>query len=85
MIEGGRSRLKLIVSVALSMVPRQLRRRYSEKLNIISDPAKDEIAEGVAHSVSQSFDLTEKPVEYGPPLGSLRDSKGPKRPTENNE
>ena len=74
------NRLKLIVSVALSMVPRHLRRQYSEKLNINSDPATDEIAERVARSVSQSFDLTEKPVEYGPPLGSLDDSKGAREP-----
>ena len=70
MAEDVANRLKLIVAVALSMVPRSVRRRYSEKLSLLSDPAKDVIAERITASVAQSFDLTERQVEYGPPLGS---------------
>ncbi len=60
----------MIVSVALAMVPRGLRRRYSDKLTLVADTAKDKIADAVADSVLASFDLTQMEVEFGPPLGS---------------
>ena len=63
-------RVRVIVSVALAMVPRGTRRRYSEKLTLVSDTAKDEIAESIAGSILQSFELTERVAEYGPPMGS---------------
>jgi hypothetical protein len=51
------------------MVSRATRRRNSEKLTLISDAAKDEIAESVAGSILQSFELTQRTAEYGPPMG----------------
>ena len=78
MAEDIKQRLRVIVSVALALVPRGVRRQYSEKLTLTADVAKDKIAEAITESVSQSFDMTERPVDHGPPLGSRQtvQSKG---------
>jgi hypothetical protein len=52
-----RRRLRIIVSVALAMVPRSTRRRYSEKLTLVSDTAKDEIADSVPGAFCRASSL----------------------------
>ena len=64
------SHLRIIISVALAMVPRGTRREYSEKLLIRSDPAKAAITDRVAEAVLQHFTIDWKPGVAGPSLSS---------------
>ena len=55
-----REQLRIVVSVALALVPRALRRDFSEKLTSKVDPAKAAIAERVVEAVETHFAVEEK-------------------------
>ena len=57
-----REQLRIVVSVALALVPRALRRDYSEKITSKVDPAKAAIAERGIDAVDKHFTVEEKPA-----------------------
>ncbi len=60
-----RSRLEVVISVALAVVPRRVRRGYVDKLALTSDPARQEIAAEIAAAVATAFEVKEKPPQIG--------------------
>ena len=56
-----RTELRIAVSLALTMVPRTVRRDYSEKLLIRSDPAKEKITEAIVEALLKTFAVEKRP------------------------
>lgn len=56
-----RSELRITISLALTMIPRTVRRDYSEKLLIRSDPAKERITEAIVESILSGYAVEKKP------------------------
>jgi hypothetical protein len=68
--------LRVILSVALALVPRRIRRDWAERVTAKTEPAKAEIVGRLIAGIDQHFDVEKKPdVPVGPPLGS-RDVSG---------
>ena len=63
-----RTELRIAVSLALTMVPRTVRRDYSEKLLIRSDPAKEKITEAVVEALLKTFAVEKKPLPTMPSI-----------------
>ncbi len=70
---GTRENLRVILSVALAMVPRRIRKDWAERVTAKTQPAKAKIVDRLIAGIDQQFDVEKKPdVPVGPPLGSLK-------------
>lgn len=71
-----REHLRVILSVALALVPKRIRKYWNERVTAKTQPAKAEIVDWLITGIDQHFDVERKPdVPHGPPLGS-RDVSG---------
>ena len=70
---GTREHLRVILSVALALVPKRIRRDWNERVTAKTQPAKAEIVDRLIAGIDQHFDVEGKPdVPVGPPLGSRK-------------
>ncbi len=68
---GTREHLRVILSVALALVPKRIRRDWNEGVTAKTEPAKAEIVDRLIAGIDQHFDIKPKPdVPAGPPMGS---------------
>ncbi len=68
-----REHLRVILSVALSLVPKRIRKDWNERVTAKTQPAKAEIVDRLLAGIDQQFDVEKKPdVSAGPPLGSRK-------------
>jgi len=68
---GTREHLRIILSVALALVPKRIRRDWNERVTAKTEPAKAEIVDRLIAGIDQHFDVERKPdPPHGPPLGS---------------
>ena len=68
---GTREHLRVILTVALALVPKRIRKDWNERVTAKTEPAKAEIADRLIAGIDQHFDVERKPdVPAGPPLGS---------------
>jgi hypothetical protein len=68
---GTREHLRTILTVALALVPKRIRRDWNERVTAKTEPAKAEIVDRLIAGIDQHFDVERKPdVPHGPPLGS---------------
>ncbi|MDH3582506.1 MAG: hypothetical protein OEM91_18015 [Hyphomicrobiales bacterium] len=66
-----REHLRVILSVALALVPKRIRKDWAERVTAKTEPAKAEIVDRLIAGVDQHFEVEKKPdVPVGPPLGS---------------
>ena len=66
-----REHLRVILSVALALVPKRIRKDWAECVTAKTEPAKAEIVDRLIAGIDQHFDVGRKPdVPAGPPLGS---------------
>ncbi len=71
MDKGAREHLRVILSVALALVPKRIRKDWNERVTAKTEPAKAEIVDRLIAGIDQHFDVERKPdVPAGPPLGS---------------
>ncbi len=68
---GTREHLRIILSVALALVPKRIRRDWNERVTAKTEPAKAEIVDRLIAGIDQHFEVDKKPdVPAGPPIGS---------------
>ncbi len=68
-----REHLRVILSVALALVPKRIRKDWNERVTAKTEPAKTEIVDRLIAGIDQHFDIKPKPdVPAGPPLGSRK-------------
>ena len=73
MDQGTREHLRVILSVALALVPRRIKKDWAERVTAKTQPAKAEIVVRLIAGIDQQFDVEKKPdVSAGPPLGSRK-------------
>ena len=66
-----REHLRVILSVALALVPKRMRKNWNERVTAKTEPAKAEIVDRLIAGIDQHFDVEKKPdVPPGPPMGS---------------
>ena len=66
-----REHLRVILSIALALVPRRIRKDWAERVTAKTEPAKAEIVDRLIAGIEQYFDVEHKPdVPAGPPMGS---------------
>ena len=66
-----REQLRVILSVALALVPKRIKKDWAERVTAKTQPAKAEIVDRLIAGIDQHFDVEKKPdVPAGPPLGS---------------
>jgi hypothetical protein len=71
MVKWTREHLRVILSVALALVPKRIRKDWNERVTAKTEPAKGEIVDRLIAGIDQHFDVEKKPdVPIGPPLGS---------------
>ncbi len=71
MDQGTREHLRVILSVALALVPKRIKRDWAERVTAKTEPAKAEIVDRLIAGIDQHFDVERKPdVPAGPPMGS---------------
>ncbi len=71
MNQGTCEHLRAILSVALALVPKRIRKDWIERVTAKTEPAKAEIVNGLIAAIDQHFDVERKPdVPPGLPLGS---------------
>jgi len=71
MKDGTREHLRVILSVALALVPKRIRKDWNERVTAKTEPAKAEIVDRLIAGIDQHFEVEKKPdVPAGPPLGS---------------
>ena len=71
MDKGTREHLRVILSVALALVPKRIRKDWAERVTAKTEPAKAEIVERLIAGIDQHFQVEHKPdVPAGPPMGS---------------
>jgi len=71
MDQGAREHLRVILSVALALVPKRIKRDWAERVTAKTEPAKAEIVDRLIAGIDQHFDVERKPdVPAGPPMGS---------------
>lgn len=63
-----RTELRIAISLALTRVPRTVRRDYTEKLLIRSDPAKEKITEAVVEALLGNFAVEKRPTPLMPSI-----------------
>ena len=70
---GTREHLRVILSVALALVPKRIRRDWNERVTAKTEPAKAEIVGRLIAGIDQHFVVEKKPdVPAGPPMGSRK-------------
>ena len=63
--------LRVILSVAVALVPKRIRRDWNERVTAKTEPAKAEIVDRLIGGIDQHFEVERKPdVAVRPPLGS---------------
>ena len=68
-----REHLRVILSVALALVPKRIKRDWNERVTAKTQPAKAEIVDRLIAGIDQHFDVERKPdPSHGPPLGSRK-------------
>jgi len=73
MNQGTREHLRVILSVALALVPKRIRRDWNERVTAKTEPAKAEIVDRLIAGIDQHFDVERKPnVPVGQPKGERR-------------
>ena len=66
-----REHLRVILSVALALVPKRIRKDWAERVTAKTEPAQAEIVDRLIAGIDQHFDVERKPdPPHGPPLGS---------------
>jgi hypothetical protein len=71
MDKGAREHLRVILTVALALVPKRIRRDWNERVTAKTEPAKAEIVDRLITGIDQHFEVERKPdVPAGPPMGS---------------
>ena len=66
-----REHLRVILSVALALVPKRVRKDWAERVTARTEPAQAEIVDRLITGIDQHFEVECKPdVPVGPPLGS---------------
>ena len=66
-----REHLRVILSVALALVPKRVRKDWAERVTARTEPAQAEIVDRLIAGIDQHFDVEKKPdAPVGPPLGS---------------
>ncbi len=61
MDRATREHLRIIIGVALALVPPRIRQAFAQKPTGISEPAKDAMAERITAAVDQLFEVKQKP------------------------
>jgi hypothetical protein len=70
---GTREHLRVILSIALALVPKRIRKDWNERVTAKTEPAKAEIVDRLIAGIDQHFDVERKPdAPAGPPLGSRK-------------
>ena len=70
---GTREHLRVILSVALALVPKRIRKDWNERVTAKTEPAKAEIVDRLIAGIDQHFEVEKKPdVPAGPPMGSRK-------------
>ena len=68
---GTREHLRVILTVALALVPKRIRKDWNERVTAKTEPAKADIVDRLIDGIDQHFDVEKKPdAPVGPPLGS---------------
>jgi len=71
MDKGTREHLRVILSVALALVSKRIRKDWNERATAKTEPAQAEIVDRLIAGIDQQFDVERKPdPPHGPPLGS---------------
>jgi len=72
---GTREHLRVILSVALALVPKRIRNDWNERVTAKTEPAKAEIVDRLIAGIDQRFNVERKPnPPHGPLLGSRREN-----------
>ena len=70
MDQGTREHLRVILSVALALVPKRIRKDWNERVTAKTEPAKAEIIDRLIAAIDQHFEVEKKPdLLPGPPMG----------------
>jgi hypothetical protein len=58
--------LRIVISVALSLAPKAVKRAYADRFDETHEKAKRQLSQAAADAVLQSFDVELKPEGLGP-------------------
>jgi hypothetical protein len=58
----SKERLRLVIAVAIGLVPRRVKKAYADRFDPAGDEASRHISEAAAEAVAQAYDVTPKPV-----------------------
>ena len=58
---GTREHLRTILTVALALVPKRIRKDWNERVTAKTEPAKAEIVDRLIAGIDQHFDVERKP------------------------
>ncbi len=61
----GRERLRLVIAVALGLVPRHLKKAFADRADPRTEEAARHLSNAATDAVLDVYDLTERPQRHG--------------------